>query len=63
MSAPHAAAPADTAGCARCGHEYGEHARRDGICSAAGVFRGEQWVCECPRFVWSDDVFTVEVES
>lgn len=48
--------------CARCDHSYDEHDHRDGTCGRGGVFREVEWSCDCPRFVWSDDVFAVEVD-
>lgn len=48
--------------CARCDHEYGNHDRRDGHClQFADDLIGVPGICGCPRFVWPDDVFTVEV--
>lgn len=49
--------------CARCDHGHEEHDRRDGTCNRGGVYRETPWQCDCPRFVWSNDVFTVEVDE
>lgn len=55
--------PVEAIACARCAHSHDEHDRRDGVCARGGVFRDTPWQCECPRFVWPEDVFTVEVSA
>lgn len=55
--------PGQGSPCARCDHGHDEHDRRDGLCARGGVFRDTPWQCDCPRFVWPEDVFTVEVSA
>ena len=55
--------PGEGSPCARCDHSNDEHDRRDGTCTRGGVYRDTPWQCDCPRFVWPEDVFTVEVSA